>query len=276
MHLQSLHVYPIKGLAGISLNEARLTRKGILHDRRWMLVDADSRFISQREFAQLALGIISIESDYLRVTAQDRPDLGTLEVPFLPQTEDRLPVTIWDDVVTGVRVSPAADGWFSAWLGMDCRLVYMPDDSHRPLDPRFQVADDDDVSFADGYPFLLIGQASLNYLNDKLAQPVPMNRFRPNLVVANSEPFAEDSWASFQVGGAILQGVKPCARCTVTTIDQQTAHKGQEPLRTLTSFRRSGNKVLFGQNVVLISGEWLRVGDPVVVQSYLSAPVLNK
>jgi uncharacterized protein YcbX len=211
-----------------------------------MLVDAQNQFITQRKLAKMALLKVSIEQNGLLVTA---PDMLPLQVPFVPQTDVLLKVTVWDDTCRAVMVSNEANQWFSKALQKECKLVYMPDDALRPVDERY-AKNNEIVNFADAYPFLLIGEGSLSDLNSRLLQPVPMNRFRPNLVINTTEPYAEDNWQSVSIGSATFRLVKPCARCILTTIDQQTGIAGKEPLKTLSSYRTFNNKVLFGQNVL--------------------------
>jgi uncharacterized protein YcbX len=238
-----------------------------------MLVDDNNTFLSQRKYPQMALLKTEIMPGGLRVFSAGKPDLL---VPYQPQTDEELRVTVWDDTCQAIAVGAEADQWFSEAIGFRCRLVYMPDRSIRPVDERYALADDY-VSFADAYPFLLIGQASLDDLNSRLAEPVPMDRFRPNFVVSGAEPFAEDGWHGLRIGGNLFYGVKPCARCVLITIDQVTAAKGREPLQTLAGYRSANNKVYFGQNL-LYGGQGTRVqaGDPVEVVSFRETTLLRR
>jgi uncharacterized protein YcbX len=171
-------------------------------------------------------------------------------------------VVVWDDTCEALPVNKEADEWFSTVLGKSCRLVYMPDNSVRRVEEKY-VPEPFNTSFSDGYPLLIIGQASLDYLNERLKGPLPMNRFRPNLVFTGGTPHEEDTWGDFRVGNVTFRGVKLCGRCVITTINQQTAEKGQEPLRTLNTYRKQGNKILFGQNLVTLSAGTVRVGDTI-------------
>jgi MOSC domain-containing protein len=261
VYLSGLHIYPIKSAGGISLEAWEVDERGLHHDRRWMLVDASGRFMSQRRFPKMALIGVRIEPDFLLVEA---PEMPPLEVPLLPPPANRMLAQVWSDLVEVSTVGGDADRWFGEYLGVSCTLVHLPDESIRPVDPAYGGARDR-VGLADGFPFLLISEASLADLNVRLERPVPMNRFRPNLVVGGCEPFAEDDWRSVRIGSITLRAVKPCARCTITTVDQETAATGKEPLRTLARFRRAGNKVLFGQNLIHDTTGTLRVGDPVEV-----------
>ncbi len=266
--LTDLFVYPIKSLGGIRLAEAVVEARGLRHDRRWMLIDANTnQFLTQRTDATLALLAVGLEADMLVVHHRTRPELGALRVPLTEPTTTPINVTIWDDTVAALPVSATADAWFSAAINRPARLVYMPNSARRPVD--LERAPRAIVSFADAYPILAIGEAALEALNQRLTSvgeaPVPMDRFRPNLVFRGGAPHAEDAWGPFRIGEVAFQGVKKCARCVVTTIDQQTALTGKEPLRTLNTYRRTGNKVDFGQDVVPLTTGVVRVGEELVV-----------
>jgi uncharacterized protein YcbX len=174
-------------------------------------------------------------------------------------------VAIWKDQCVAVAAGAEADAWFTALLGTPCRLVTMPSSTVRQVDLGY-AEPGDPVGFADGFPFLLISQGSLDELNRRLEHPVPMDRFRPNIVVDGCEPHAEDGWSRVTIGEISFRVVKPCARCVITTTDQQTGERGREPLRTLATYRRVGNKVLFGQNLIHDGVGAVRVGDPCVVE----------
>ena len=260
-HLSCLYVYPIKSCGGIAVMESNVDERGLRHDRRWMLVDEANQFISQRELPRMALIGVRIDADGLLVSG---PDMPSLQVPFEPPDGTPLRARVWDDIVETLPVGGDADRWFSEFLAVRCRLVHLPEGSARTVDQAYGRADDQ-VSFADGFPFLLISEGSLAELNARLERPLPMDRFRPNLVVGGCDPFAEDGWRVVRIGPITLRVVKPCARCAITTVDQRTAARGKEPLRTLATFRRSGTKVLFGQNLIHDQTGILRTGDPVEV-----------
>lgn len=258
LQVSALYIYPIKSLGGIPLHSAHLTDRGLQHDRRWMLIDENSRFLSQRENIQMALLKTSLEADGLRVSYT--PDGTSINIPFIPQTEELLEVTIWDDTCTAQLVSAEIDAWFTAKLGMSVRLVYMPDNSLRPTDPRY--ANEGMVtSFSDGYPMLIIGQASLDDLNSRMPAALPMDRFRPNIVFTGGEPYSEDTMKHIVINRINMYGVKLCARCVMTTVDQDNATKGKEPLKTLAKYRLKNNKIYFGQNLVHTGTGILNVGD---------------
>jgi uncharacterized protein len=259
--LSGLYVYPIKSCGGVAVEEWDVDERGLHHDRRWMLVGETGRFMSQRRYPRMALIGVRIEPGGLVVSA---PGMPPLEVPFrLPDSKPLL-TSVWEDLVESLPVGDEADRWFGEFLGVRCRLVHLPDESVRPVDPDYGKAGDR-VGLADGFPFLLISEGSLAELNTRLERPLPMDRFRPNLVVAGFEPFAEDGWTQIRIGPIAFRVVKPCARCAITTVDQRKGTTGKEPLRTLATFRRSGTKVLFGQNLIHDETGILRAGDPVEV-----------
>jgi hypothetical protein len=277
MHISEINIYPIKSLKGISLETAHVEERGLQYDRRWMLTDAGGMFMTQREFPRMATISVWLEDDGLGVAA-DR--FGDVFIPFKPDTGNKQQVTIWQSVCEGAIYGGALNEWFSDVLGTSCQLVYMPDDSRRSVNPRFDRGDEV-VSFADGYPLMLLGEASLADLNSRLNEPLPMNRFRPNLVVSDSDAFAEDNWKTVRVGDARFRSTKPCERCVITTIEQSNGEvAGKEPLRTLASFRMAktvmpneyemlgvnATAVLFGQNLIAETvGTTVSVGDPVEV-----------
>ncbi|MBM4185968.1 MAG: MOSC domain-containing protein [Gemmatimonadetes bacterium] len=256
----ALHLYPLKGARGISVDSIALDRFGPQGDRRWLLVDADGCQITQRDVPRLCLIEATPSAKGIRLSA---PNLQSIEVAP-PEGAARRPVRVWDDIIPAAPTSAEADAWASEALGRSCHLVHCPDDSPRRTSPEYDPIGSP-VSFADGYPILVIGEASLADLNRRLAAPLPMNRFRPNVVVRGAEPFAEDGWRRFRMGPIVFDAVKPCARCTVPTTNQATAERGPEPLRTLATFRKRGSAVLFGMNVVHRAAGTLRVGDTVEI-----------
>ena len=259
--MSGLYVYPIKSCGGVAVEDWEVDERGLRHDRRWMLVDETGRFIAQRQLPRMAKIGVRFASDGFIV---DAPGMPSLEVPLWPSEGKLRLAQVWDDLVEVSPVGGEADRWFAEFLGVRCKFVYLPDGSPRQVDPDYGRATDQ-VGLADAFPFHLISEASLAELNTRLEQPVPINRFRPNLVVGGCGPFAEDSWEEVRIGPITLHVVKPCARCVITTVDQRTATKTKEPLRTLATFRRKGNKVLFGQNLVHDGEGILRAGSPVKV-----------
>lgn len=262
--VSEITIYPIKSLGGISLQEALVEERGLQYDRRWVLADENNVFITQRQNEQMALIDVAMTEDGLRVNHRLKTK-APLKIPFVPQTIEEQEITIWDDVVRGIRVSDEADAWFSAVLGKKCSLFYQPDDSIRLTDPKYSITKEEHTSFSDGYPILVIGQESLDELNAKLEEPVSMKRFRPNLVFTGGEAHVEDTWKYFNVGKTKMVGVKPCARCVLTTINPETAEKGKEPLKTLTQYRNMNNKILFGQNLLVVETGKISVGDELLM-----------
>jgi len=244
--ISTLYIYPIKSLGGIRVNTATLTDRGFEHDRRWMLVDHDNRFLTQREFPQMTLLQTQLHEDSLSISQKHTGNY--IQIPFQP-AGDTCTVTVWEDTCQGRFVSPQADQWFSDQLSLPCRLVYMPEATQRKVDPNYAHSEEI-TSFSDGFPLLMIGQASLDDLNSRLPEPLTMERFRPNIVFTGGTPFQEDEMAAFTIAGIRFFGVKPCARCVITTVDLMTGEKGKEPLKTLSGYRRQGNKIFFGQNLL--------------------------
>jgi len=264
MILSEIHVYPVKSLRGIPEASWDADRYGLAGDRRWMLVDEKGRFVTQRELPRLALINTFLSDDSLMLSA-DGMDL--MELYREPPGGEVVKVSVWNDRVLAVDAGDQAAAHLSAYLERPVRLVHFPHGGERPVDPRFAGAEDH-TAFSDGFPFLLISQASLDDLNGRLQQPLPMERFRPNLVVNGCEPYEEDRWRRIRIGGMEFRVVKPCSRCVITTIDPDSAEKGPEPLRTLSRYRRKGNKVYFGQNLLHDGGGSLSVGQTVEVLEY--------
>jgi uncharacterized protein YcbX len=263
--ITEINIYPIKSLGGISLETAQVEDRGLQYDRRWVLADGENMFMTQRENEQMALIDVAIENDGLKISHRKKA-IASLKVPFEPQTDDSRMITIWDDVVRGVRVSDEADAWFTEVLGKETHLYYQPDDSIRPTDPKYSITQEEHTSFSDAYPILILGQSSLDFLNDKLEEKMEMKRFRPNLVFEGGEAHEEDTFRYFKVGSAKLVGVKLCARCVLTTINPKTAEKGKEPLKTLAQYRKDGNKILFGQNLLVVEKGKIALGDEIVLE----------
>ena len=264
MLVTELNIYPVKSTRRISLDESEVLPRGLPWDRRWMLVDATGRFITARQQPRLATVQTALLDGELQVSAAG---LQPLRLPLVPTGRSLARVSVWKDELDAVLAGAQADAWFSGFLGFDCRLVQMTDDLVRGVSPDYGRPGDE-VSFADGYPLLLISEASLADLNTRLPQPVEMRRFRPNLVVNGQLPYAEDGWRRLRVGEVEFEGVKNCSRCIFTTIDPDTGekHPDQEPLRTLSTYRkRPEGGVFFGQNLIPRSAGVIRVGDRVTV-----------
>jgi hypothetical protein len=261
--LTELNVYPIKSAAGISLQTAQVDRTGLEGDRRWMVVDLSGKFLTQRQYPRMALIQVQREPDRLLLNA---PGMTPLAIPYDLDGAAVLHVQVWRDRCPAVSAGELATAWLSQFLEMPCHLVYMADDGVRPVDPNYAIAGvGDRVSFADAFPFLLIAEASLQDLNDRLEIPIPMNRFRPNLVVAGCDAFAEDTWRQIRIGSVEFHVVKPCARCAIPTVDQRTGIQGKEPLPTLAKYRLREGQIFFGQNLLHAALGTLNVGDPVEI-----------
>ncbi|MCK6536058.1 MAG: MOSC domain-containing protein [Polyangiaceae bacterium] len=258
--VSSLSVHPVKSCGGIQLPRARVESRGLVGDRRFMLVDDQGRFVTQREEAALARTRVEHREGRLTIAA---PGLEPLVVPEVPTGGARIPVQIWGDCTEGLLV-PEAAAWFSQLVGRSLRLVYMPSDVRRRVDSTYG-AGGDIVGFADAFPLLLIAQASLDDLAARVGAPLEMRRFRPNLVVTGTLPYAEDAWRRVRVGALTLRVVKPCSRCVIPTRDPDTGEAGKEPLATLATYRKIDGKVMFGMNVIPDSEGELAVGDRVEV-----------
>ena len=257
----ALYIYPVKSCAGIRCAQATLDARGLRHDRDWMIVDGHDEFVTQREHPRLALITPQLEADALHLST---PEGQAVSVPMTGIVGPTRRVRVWRDWCEAVDQGDAAAQFFSDRLGESVRLVKMADSFERQVDPRY-AKKPVLTGFSDGYPLLLVSEASLDDLNARLDTPLPMNRFRPNLVVAGCARYAEDSWQQVQVNSIAFDVAKPCERCTVTTTDQATAERGVEPLRTLATYRRVGTKVYFGQNIIHRTAGTLTVGEPVEV-----------
>jgi uncharacterized protein YcbX len=262
--ISSLHVYPVKGLKGIDLAEARATERGLEHDRRWMVVDPQGEFFTQRTHPKMATIWTDLVPGALELSA---PDAGSVQVPLEPPPASPMRVRVWNSVVDAVPASREADWLLSEYLGVPCRLVYMPESTRRASNPEFAGDGERLVGFADGYAYLVANTASLGDLNARLQAKgharLPMNRFRPNIVVSGAAAYAEDGWRELELGSAKLRAAKPCGRCEVTTTDQSTGEvRGPEPLATLGTYRNSERfGLMFGLNMVCLDSGTLRVGD---------------
>jgi uncharacterized protein YcbX len=266
MKVTEINIYPIKSTRRIALQESEVLPRGLPWDRRWMLVDENNKFITARQYPALAMVKTTIDSDKLVVTADASDEL---RLPLHPEPRQTTRVTVWRDTVDAVPANPETDAWFSDYLGVSCRLVQMTDDLNRGVDQDYGQPGDE-VSFADGFPLLLITEASLADLNSRLEHPVDMRRFRPNLVVDGDAPYAEDEWRRFRVGEVELEGVKNCSRCVFTTVDPDQGIKSphKEPLRTFSLYRRRPQGgVFFGQKLIPRSSGTIRVGDSVSIRA---------
>ncbi len=261
IQLSGLFVYPVKALGGVEIQTATVQPEGLADDRRWVIVGPDGRFISQRSHPALARIETRLHREGLILAVDGQPPLDLRP----PTGKSRQTVTVWNDEVSAAAADPTADRWLSDFLGETCHLAWMDPLCRRPITSG-GGHDGETVSFADGYPCLIISEASLVNLNGRLAEPVPMNRFRPNLVVSGCENFAEDTWRTMTIGEVRLRAAGPCARCAVTTVDQETGRtQAPEPLRTLATYRNTDKGAIFGANLVIERGGNLHLGDTVRV-----------
>ena len=270
MYLVSeLNIYPIKSLGGISVKEAKLTRQGLQHDRRWMLVDLNNRFITQKENHALSLLQVSLSETHLKVAHKHTEE--SILIPFVCETNEEAVVKIFDDFCLAQFVSQKADDWFSNILKSKCRLVYMPEKSLRYVDNNY-AKNAEITSFSDAYPMLLLGEPAFDKLNELLPEKIKMNRFRPNIVFTGGEAHDEDEMAHFSINKIDFFGVKLCARCVVPTVNQETGEAGKEPTRTMARYRAHNHKVYFGQNLLHKGEGVIKVGDELVVLEKSQSP----
>ena len=271
MRVSELWIYPIKSCGGIAVEQLMLDDRGPENDRRWMLVDKAGRFISQREVPRLTLIDVALDNGTIRVGA---PGMDSLSFAA-SSAHGAQACTVWRDTVGLQHVSTEVDRWFSEFARVECRLMHMPATTERVVNPDYAPARRL-VTLADAFPMLLIGTGSLDLLNDKLEArgqpPVPMNRFRPNVVAADVPPHQEDEWRAIRIGALDCEVVKPCARCVIPNVDLATGRPGVEPLRTLATYRKQGSKVFFGQNVMHAAPGVIRRGDDVVILGNSDAP----
>lgn len=246
MHIDYLNIFPIKALAGISVKSAVITAKGLQYDRRFMLVDESNRFITQRTHPQLTAFSVKLEGSRLKIS---HAMAGHVAFEVDPPEGDSFPAIVWNDSVQVSAVGDEVDQFFSEALNESVRLVGMPKTSHRQVNLMYGK-EGDDVSLADAYPILLLGTASIAELSSRIQTPVPLNRFRANIGVIGSLPWAEDTWNTVQIGNAEIQLVKPCERCIVLRTDQQTGERHDEPMKTLLTYRRIDKKVMVGINCI--------------------------
>ena len=259
MHVSALYYYPIKSCGAVQVEAADIDACGLRNDRRLLVIEPDGTFITQREQPRLALVNPVIDGDDLTLTA---PDMEQLAVRL---GDDGAPhrVRIFRDTCEAADQGEAVAAWFSDYLQTPCRVVAMAPHFARQVNPNFARDPEDQVAFADAFPFLLLSEASLDDLNARLPTPLPMNRFRPNIVIAGCEPYAEDTWPALRIGSVDFAAAKSCVRCIVTTTDQATTERGEEPLKTLATYRKTEAGVIFGQNLLHLNRGVIRVGDAV-------------
>jgi uncharacterized protein YcbX len=271
MHVASLHIYPVKGCRAVDLTEAAVERRGLAHDRRWMIVDEAGKFVTQREQPKLAAVAAAIRGNALVLSR----DGGEITVATPAPDAPRLPVQLWKQQIEGHSASEEANAWLSDYLGIRCRLVYQGE-LPRGVSPQY-APEGTMASYADGFPLLITVTASLDDLNKRMRASLPMNRFRPNIVVEGAPAWSEDGWKKLRIGALDIDISKPCTRCVVTTTDQQTGAKGSnEPLATLKTFRLLRTPaltgVVFGQNAVPLAEGGIKTGDTVHILESRTPP----
>ncbi len=263
MRLSQLAIYPIKSCAQITLTQAELSPFGLHNDRRWMLVDEQGVMLTQRKHARMCLIHCQTDHQLIRVNAPGMDELA-IDTESTLHDNRSVPARVWEDDCRALDAGEQAAAWFTGFLGTPARLVYFPDDTFRQCDLNY-AREGEQTAFSDGFPYLLISQASLDDLNSRLDQPVEMRRFRPNLVIEGSDAFAEDNWKRIRIGDINFRLVKPCSRCIIPSIDPDTGLKNAEPVKTLASYRQRQNKIYFGQNVVAEGHGVLETGMTVEV-----------
>ncbi len=260
--VSALYIHPVKSCRAIEKTSARLEAFGLQHDRRWMVVDENGLMLTQRKKPRMCLIQPEVTATGLILKTSSANHLSV----DLPLANKKIKVKVWDDECQAFDAGDDAAHWLSDFLETTCRLVYFPDDEIRQVDINYASAGDK-TAFSDGFPLLLISQASLDDLNSRLAAPVTMNRFRPNIVVTGCGAFAEDSWERIRIGETEMRVVKPCSRCVIPSINIETAVKEDEPVKTLVSYRKRDNKIFFGQNVIANNSGELKLEMPVEIIS---------
>jgi uncharacterized protein YcbX len=262
--VSEINIFPIKSCQGASVRRSAATGRGFELDRQWLVVREDGEFVTQRQLpkmSQIRTSVLAFDSPFRRATMEiNAPGMPPLLVNSTGQGEVRS-VRVWSDSCEATDEGKEVAAWFSNYLETKCGLVRFHQEFVRKVDPNYSKEDSDQVSFADGFPYLLISEASLVDLNERLDVSLPMNRFRPNIVVTGCEPFAEDTWSKIKIGRVSFDVVKPCARCVIVCIDQKNSEVGQEPLKSLSLYRKQKNKIMFGQNLIPRGRGVISVGD---------------
>ncbi len=270
LQITQINIYPVKSLDGYSVETAVVESRGLRYDRRWLITDEKGTFMTQRTEAKMAQLKAIIEDEAYLIIYEKVNEKHRIKIP-IQQTAQSFEVEVWDDKVNAFRISDEADAFLSHFLGKKCHLVTMQATSKRPIDPDFALGATDEVSFADGFPMLLLGEAAIEYLRTQFSEGSELQgasvrelvrRFRPNLVFSGGNPHDEDHFKHFRIGDVAFVGVKPCGRCVLTTRDPDTGKAGKDPLSTLKNYRQSGNKILFGQNVIWNKQAWQWAWQP--------------
>lgn len=257
--VKEIYIYPIKSLAGISCQEALAEEMGFENDRRWMLIDADNQMITQREHRIMSQFYPQISGKKISITFKDQKH----EFSIQEHLENSIEVNVWDDKSEVIEVNESTSKWFSEHLGFECKLVKIIKNGDRKHESS-KLKETFNVSLADGYPYLMIGSQSLDFLNEKLTDKITVLRFRPNLVISTETPHEEDDFTSFKIGEVNFKNIKTCERCIMVNNDPDNGKLKKEPLKTLSKYRVVNNSVLFGTNVVSLNSGIISVGDEIV------------
>lgn len=257
--VKEIYIYPIKSLAGISCKSALAEEMGFENDRRWMLVDAENQMLTQREHRIMSQFYPNISDGKISITFQDQEHEFFID----EHLENSIKVNVWDDKSEVVEVNHETSKWFSKHLGFECKLVKILKNGARKHESS-SLKETFNVSLADGYPYLLIGSKSLDFLNDKLNEKITIKRFRPNIVVSTENAHEEDNFKTFTIGEVQFKNIKPCGRCIMVNNDPENGRLKKEPLKTLSTYRNFDNSVLFGTNIVSLNSGNITVGDTVV------------
>ena len=259
--LSDIYVYPVKSLAGIKVSKWSVNSKGLLHDRKWMLIDSNNQFLSQRKIPKMVLIKTQLtDSELILSTSTD----SSISLPIDPVAGKAYNTSIWNDVCVAKSTSDIANQWLSDFLGVQCQIVYQPDDVVRAVDPKYAKTTDQ-VNFSDGFPFLIASEGSMRALNKAMNLDLSIERFRPNLVISQCQPYAEDSWREISINNIDFRLPKPCSRCAIPTIDLSNATISNEPLRTLNRLRKWNKQVYFGQNALHDHSGELFIGNKVQI-----------
>ncbi|NER36951.1 MAG: MOSC domain-containing protein [Oscillatoria sp. SIO1A7] len=265
--LRRIYIYPIKSASGIPLKSAIVERRGLKYDRRFMVVDSNNSFLTQRQIPNMALIGVKIDCDNLLVSA---PNMPSISIPLEPSRPHRITVKIWEDECLAIPLQSEVSSWFSKLLGVSCQLVYMPKETERLAPPKYSNRKEL-VGFADRFPFLLTNESSLADLNFRLRKNIQMTRFRSNFVVDGAKAFAEDTWNKISINKILFECVKPCPRCKIINIDQNSAKHDPEPLKVLGSYRSQKGGIMFGNNLIAYDFGVVTVGDNVnIIKNNLS------
>ncbi len=269
MRITALYIHPVKSCAAVAVTKAEVGRRGLTDDRRFMIVDANGRFLSQRTHPRMALLVAELSGDQLVLRDRANQELGELRVPRVPLARGDAPrraVTVWRDTMDALAL-PESEAWLTRALGKPATLVYQPEETLRVIPEDRAGRTGDEVSFADGYPCLLTSETSLADVAARVGAPLEMTRFRPNVVVDGGAPFEEESLRTVLVGSVLFRHAKPCERCTVPNVDPTTGESGSEPIRTLAGYRAKEGAVFFGINLIPETLGEIRVGDEVLTNA---------